>query len=250
MKFPPLEMIIAFLALTAGPLFGQLVQDPDTGLRSGTITANGNTYAIASGTMLAGANLEDANLIDVDLSVADLSGANLRGADLSGAELTGANLNGADLTGAYLDFTILFLADVSNVNFSGVDLGFTDLELTVWNTPDPRIAELEAQLASALGLRDSALAERDAAVAERDAAISERDARYTEEQIRALSPDYTMGLNEAGNVEVKISFIASSDAENFAPLSVTADSVSVVDGKVCMELPPDQGAFFYRFRIE
>jgi len=243
MKFPPLEKIIAFIVLTAGPLFGQLVQDPDTGLRSGTINANGNTYAIASGTMLAGANLEDANLIDVDLSDADLSGANLRGADLSGAELTGANLNGADLTGAYLDFTILFLADVSNVNFSGVDLGFTDLELTVWNTPDPRIAELEAQLASALGLRDSALAER-------DAAISERDARYTEEQIRALSPDYTMGLNEAGNVEVKISFIASSDAENFAPLSVTADSVSVVDGKVCMELPPDEGAFFYRFRIE
>ena len=80
--------------------------------------------------------------------------------------------------------------------------------------------------------------------------VADRDARYTEDQIRALSPDYTMGLNEAGNVEVKISFIASSDATNFAPFSVTADSLTVVDGKICMELPPDQGAFFYRFRIE
>ena len=59
-----------------------------------------------------------------------------------------------------------------------------------------------------------------------------------------------MGLNEAGNVEVKISFIASSDATNFAPFSVTAESLTVVDGKICMELPPDEGAFFYRFRIE
>ena len=90
--------------------------------------------------------------------------------------------------------------------------------------------------------RDTAIAERDArptaeqlaaAEAERDArptadqlaaVEAERDARYTEEQIRALSPDYTMGLNEAGNVEVKISFIASSDATNFAPFSVTGDS--------------------------
>ena len=83
-----------------------------------------------------------------------------------------------------------------------------------------------------------------------DEVVAERDTRYTEEQIRALSPDYTMGLNEAGNVEVKISFIASSDATNFAPFPVTADSLTVVDGKICMELPPDEGAFFYRFRIE
>jgi len=122
--------------------------------------------------------------------------------------------------------------------------------------------------ASAISARDAAIEERDArpttdqlavVIAERDArptadqlaaVEAERDARYTEDQIRALSPDYTMGLNEAGNVEVKISFIASSDATNFAPFSVTAESLTVVDGKICMELPPDQGAFFYRFRIE
>ncbi len=59
-----------------------------------------------------------------------------------------------------------------------------------------------------------------------------------------------MGLNEAGNVEVKISFIASSDATNFAPFPFTADSLTVVGGKICMELPPARGTFFYRFRVE
>ncbi len=114
------------------------------------------------------------------------------------------------------------------------------------------IPEQEAYLAPLIAERDAARAERDARPTTEELATveAERDARYTEDQIRALSPDYTMGLNEAGNVEVKISFIASSDATNFAPFSVTGDSLSVVDGKVCIELPPDQGAFFYRFRIE
>jgi hypothetical protein len=32
-------------------------------------------------------------------------------------------------------------------------------------------------------------------------AIAEHDARFTEDQIHAMSADYTMGLNEAGNVQ-------------------------------------------------
>ena len=178
-----LVVALSSVTLHAQGVWTQENIDPNTGLRTGVIEVNGDTYTIGP----------NANFFN----------ANLRGADLSRADLS-------------------------------------DADLTAVNRPDPildpRIAELEAQLA--------------AVAAERDAAIQERDARYTEEQIRALSPDYTMGLNEAGNVEVKISFIASSDAENFAPFPVTADSLTVVDGKICMELPPDQGAFFYRFRIE
>ena len=49
---------------------------------------------------------------------------------------------------------------------------------------------------------------------------------------------------------MKISFVASSDATNFAPFSVTADSLTVVGGRISMELPPDEDTFFYRFRIE
>ncbi len=65
-----------------------------------------------------------------------------------------------------------------------------------------------------------------------------------------MPADYTIGLNEAGNVRMKTSFVASSDATNFAPFSVTADSLTVVGGRISMELPPDEDAFFYRFHIE
>ena len=197
---------------------------------------------------------------------ANLSGANLRGADLTGLDLTGANLTGADLRGANLSDTSLtneqlgsLSTYLSGLNYDEIEFLKPHVETNTTEIDDLKVM-MEAmsvqmqQLNTQLGDLQASVAEKDTQIAgleaERDAAIQERDARYTEEQIRALSPDYTMGLNEAGNVEVKISFIASSDAENFAPFPVTADSLTVVDGKICMELPPDQGAFFYRFRIE
>jgi hypothetical protein len=86
---------------------------------------------------------------------------------------------------------------------------------------------------------------------ERDAAIVERDARFTEDQIRTMSVDHTVGLNEAGNMQVKIGFIQSADLNTFTPFTVSPDSLSVVDGKICMEFPPsDDENFFFRFRIE
>ena len=241
-----LVVVLSSVTLHAQTVWTEENIDPDWGLRTGTITVNGDTYTIFPGADLSGANLSGADLSNAFLDGASLreaflDGANLSGAGLYSADLFSADLSGADLSGADLFSADLSRADFTRANLSNADLtgaSFEDTELTgsTWNAPDPRIAELEAQLA--------------AAVAERDAAIQERDARYTEEQIRALSPDYTMGLNEAGNVEVKISFIASSDATNFAPFPVTADSLTVIDGKICMELPPDEGAFFYRFRIE
>ena len=309
--------------------------DPNTGLRTGVIEVNGNTFTIGPGAFLPDTDLSGADLERVNLSGANLILANLREADLTGADLTGANLTGATLILATLSGADLFLADLSGgnlgganlngarlsqanlsganlsrSNISGADLSFADLsgvnlgsllggvskgnydELAELKpqveantakagiTPEQASSILDnkaqaqsntteindlkvlmqamsvqmQQLNTQLGDLQASVAEKDTQIAglesERDAAIQERDARYTEEQIRALSPDYTMGLNEAGNVEVKISFIASSDATNFAPFSVTADSLTVVDGKISMELPPDQGAFFYRFRIE
>jgi hypothetical protein len=86
---------------------------------------------------------------------------------------------------------------------------------------------------------------------ERDAAIVERDARFTEDQIRNMSVDHTVGLNEAGNMQVKIGFIQSADLNTYTPFTVIPDSVSVVNGKICMEFPPsDAENFFFRFRIE
>ena len=73
---------------------------------------------------------------------------------------------------------------------------------------------------------------------------------FTEEQIHAMSADYTMGLNEAGNVQIKIFFIKSADLQTFTPFTVDPDSVSVVDGKICLEFPSEDRAFFFRFRVE
>ena len=78
----------------------------------------------------------------------------------------------------------------------------------------------------------------------------DHDARFTEDQIRTMSADYTMGLNEAGNVQIKISFIESADLHTFAPLTVNPDSVSVVEGSICLELAPEDRAAFFRFNVE
>jgi hypothetical protein len=86
--------------------------------------------------------------------------------------------------------------------------------------------------------------------AERDAAIEERDARFTEDQIRALSADYTIGLNDAGNVQMKFNIFESADLNTFAPLTLNPDSVSVVDGSICLEFTPEDRAAFFRFSVQ
>ena len=51
------------------------------------------------------------------------------------------------------------------------------------------------------------MAQKDAAIenlqGDLATAIAERGGRFTEGQIRAMSADYTIGLNEAGNVQMK-----------------------------------------------
>ena len=131
------------------------------------------------------------------------------------------------------------------------------------------------ELDAAIAERDAAIAQRDAAIAERDArptadqlaaveaerdsrptadqlaaVEAERDARYTEDQIRGLSADYTIGLNEAGNVQMKFNLFESADLNTFAPLTLNPDSVSVVDGSICLEFAPEDRAAFFRFSVE
>jgi hypothetical protein len=123
-----------------------------------------------------------------------------------------------------------------------------------------QIAELEAQLATLtaeLSQRPTQAA-YDAAVATARTAgqgdVTGDPASYslfTEDQIRNMSVDHTVGLNEAGNMQVEIGFIQSADLNTYTPFTVIPDSLSVVDGKVCMEFPPsDDENFFFRFRIE
>ena len=112
---------------------------------------------------------------------------------------------------------------------------------------------------SLVATNEEAIAERDAAIAERDArptteelaaVEAERDARFTEEQIRGLSADYTIGLNDAGNVQMKFNLFESTDLSTFAPLTLNPDSVSVVDGSICLEFAPEDRAAFFRFSVE
>ena len=76
------------------------------------------------------------------------------------------------------------------------------------------------------------------------------DLLFTGDQVRALSADYTIGLNEAGNVQMKFNLFESAGLNTFAPLTVNPETVSVVDGKICLEFPSEDRAFFFRFRVE
>ena len=176
---------------------------------------------------------------------------------------------------AFLNVAGGAIATVTAANLSSFGRDGESWNGLILRTFDPVVADLEAQLAEALAQRDAAITERDArptaeafvaVEAERDAAIeerdarptaeelaaveAERDARFTEDQIRALSADYTIGLNDAGNVQMKINFFESADLETFAPLTVTPESVSVVDGSICLEFAPEDRAAFFRFSVE
>jgi hypothetical protein len=96
-------------------------------------------------------------------------------------------------------------------------------------------------------------AERDArpTQASYDVVEAERDARFTEEQINAMTVDPTVGRNAAGNMQVDISFIHSTDLETFTPFALSPDWVSVVDGKITLQFPPnDDDTFFYRLGVQ
>ncbi len=59
-----------------------------------------------------------------------------------------------------------------------------------------------------------------------------------------------VGLNAAGNVQMKFNLFASEDLNTFAPFTVNPESVSVVDGSICLEFAPTDDTAFFRFRIE
>ena len=62
--------------------------------------------------------------------------------------------------------------------------------------------------------------------------------------------DSTIALNEAGNVQMKFNLFKSTDLSTFALLTLNADSVSVVNGNICLEFAPEDRAAFYRFSVE
>ncbi len=59
-----------------------------------------------------------------------------------------------------------------------------------------------------------------------------------------------VGLNAAGNVQMKFNLFASEDLNTFAPFTVNPESVSVVDGSICFEFAPSDNAAFFRFSVQ
>ncbi|MDC0550148.1 leucine-rich repeat domain-containing protein [bacterium] len=129
------------------------------------------------------------------------------------------------------------------------------------------IAQLEAELAQMTAERDAAITQRDTrpTQAAYDAAVviartaGQGDVTgdpasyslFTENQINAMTTDPTIGRNAAGNMQVDISFIHSTDLQTFTPFAVNPAWVSVVDGKIALEFPPsNENTFFYRLGVQ
>ena len=201
-----LVVTLSFVNLHAQGVWIEENIDLSNNSRTGRIQVNGGTYTIEFG--------------------AELSGANLRGADLSGTYLRFADLRGADFSRANLTDANLRNANLSGANLSDARLEDTNFALSIWNTPDPRIAELEAQLA--------------AVTAERDAAISERDARPTLEEVQdARAGSLVFRANEGANLVDLRFFIESS--ENLQDWEIT--------GECNFLLPMDTGKKFLRIAL-
>ena len=153
---------------------------------------------------------------------------------------------GADWNGLTVSMSVSDMVTALNAQNAALATARTAGQADVTN--DPTSYNLVTQTSY-----NTVIAERDARpTAEQLATVeAERDARFTEDQIRTMSVDHTVGQNEAGNMQVKIGFIQSADLNTYTPFTVIPDSLSVVDGKICMEFPPsDDENFFFRFRIE
>ncbi|MGC6458593.1 MAG: serine hydrolase domain-containing protein [Akkermansiaceae bacterium] len=131
--------------------------------------------------------------------------------------------------------------------------------MAAWRTERDSLQSSNTALSSLANALASEVSARDATInelsqrptrADYDALAAERDARFTEDQIRALSADYTIGLNEAGNVQMKFNLFESADLRTFTPLTINPDSVSVINGRICLEFAPEDRAAFFRFNVE
>ncbi|MDA7678622.1 leucine-rich repeat domain-containing protein [Akkermansiaceae bacterium] len=166
---------------------------------------------------------------------------------------------GADWNGLTVSMSVSDMITALNAQNAAVATARTAGRGDVTNDPTSYSLVTQASYAAVEAERDArpTQASYDVVEAERDArptaeqlatVEAERDARFTEDQIRTMSVDHTVGQNEAGNMQVKIAFVQSTDLNTYIPFTVTPDSLSVVDGKICMEFPPsDAENFFFRF---
>ena len=126
-----LKAFALLFVLTVLPVSAELVTDPETGLRTGTIIVNGAINEIGPGVNLNFADLRDANL----------SGANLSGADFNEANFMGANLTDTNFGDAFA--SVIGLNGLKIVNLQ-TELAEKDAKIT---SLEDRMTALEAQVA-------------------------------------------------------------------------------------------------------
>ena len=153
------------------------------------------------------------SLINTNLSNANLNNANLNKSDLNFANLNEANLNGANLEGANLE-----RATLTEVN----------LNATIFNNINARVAALEEQLASVTLQRDLAITERDA----RQPLEAIRDAR-TGSVVLTVDP-------EGASITLGLTIEQSDNLTEWTKL----------DGEMTRTIPIPDGKKFYRFALD
>ncbi|MDA7864215.1 leucine-rich repeat domain-containing protein [Akkermansiaceae bacterium] len=153
---------------------------------------------------------------------------------------------GADWNGLTVNMSVSDMITALNAQNAAVATARTAGRGDVTNDPTSYNLVTQTSYNTVIEERDARFTAEQLAIVE-----AERDARFTEDQINAMTVDPTAGRNAAGNMQVDISFIHSTDLQTFTPYAVTPELVSVVDGKITLEFPPsDENTFFYRLGVQ
>ena len=285
-----LKAFALLFVLTVLPVSAELVFDPDTGLMSGIITVNGETYEIEPWTNLqdadlSGANLRWTNLRGANLTGADLSNANLSRADLTNADLRGvrsagitgtpsalptgwvltagylvgpeANLTAADLAGADLTGADLTGANLDNADFTGANLtdtNFGDAFASVIGLNGLKIVNLQTELAEK-DAKITSLEDRMTALEAQVALLANAGAiQQLQEQIAQLSQRPTLEEVQDGRDG---SVVLEVDPEGgTVTLGLTIEQSgdlidwTPIEGELTRTIPIPDGKKFYRFALD
>ena len=183
---------------------------------------------VLSGAILDGADLSKTDLTDSDLRITSLINTNLSNSNLSNTKLFFPNLSNANLNNANLNKSDLNFANLNGANLERATLTEVNLNATIFNNINARVAALEEQLASV--------------TLQRDLAITERDARPTLEAVRdARTGSVVLNVDPDGDsITLGLTIEQSDNLIEWTKL----------DGEMTRTIPIPDGKKFYRFALD
>ena len=200
-----------------------------------------------SGSNFAGANLNGATFISAELSNVLFSNASflinpsqnnfLDIATLAWTRFDNSDLTGSDFSFCVLDTTSMFGADLSGARLTGVQIGNTTFDDTIWANVKT-ISEynlIESEKLQAVNERNIAVAEKNAAVSERDQALMEKGAAVQAQQLAEANlstvtseRDVAIQAKESAEADL-ITVIAEKDAAILAKESAEFSLITVTE---------------------